>query len=113
MKILLVALMGLFLGNANPTPTAAEVADKFCSCGQPLVEVAQNNAELQKTDSRAYANKMEKAAGELLKCLGGQEGMEAMVKDLDYQQRLDFEKAVLKEMDTRCPAVASGLKAMK
>lgn len=113
MKILLVAFLGFFLGGDTPQPTAAEVADKFCSCGKPLVDVVSQNAALQKTDARAFSAKMEVAAGELLSCLGGQEGMEAMVKDFSYQQRKDFEQAVLKEMDGRCPDVAKGIKALK
>jgi hypothetical protein len=112
MKIILASLFGLFIGT-TPPPTAGEVADKFCSCGKPLVEVASQNVELEKKDPKAYANKMEKAAIQLQSCLGGQEGMEAMVKDMSYQQRMDFEQAVLKEMDSRCPDVAKGLKSLK
>ncbi len=113
MKTIILSLFALTLAQTDPTPSAKEVATQMCSCGKSIAQTAQTHAALKESDPRAYANHLEKSAKEMMGCLGGQEAMENFVKGKSYQQRMDFEKDVLKEMESTCPDVAAGLRSAK
>ena len=113
MKTILISLFALGLAHTDPTPSAKDVASQMCSCGKSVAAVAKEHAPLKESDPRAYANHMEKGARAMVNCLGGQEAMENFVKGKSYQQRVDFEKEVMKEMEATCPDVAAGLRSAK
>lgn len=92
--------------NAQANPTPEKVANQLCTCGQPLVDMSEKYASLTSEDPKAYANYREKAAKEVLACLGGFEYIEAIGKHLSYEQKVEFELAVYSKMKNQCADVA-------
>lgn len=92
--------------NAQANPTPEKVAEQLCTCGQPLVDVSEKHAQLASNDPKTYANYKETAAKEVLSCLGGFEYLEGTVKNLSYDQKVEFELAIYSKMKSKCPNVA-------
>ncbi len=113
MKVLLLGVVGLFLSaNSLNNPTPQEVAQRLCSCGQPLADAAQRYQALAQTDRAAYDNHLERASREVQTCLG-KNYLASILEPMDKAQQRTFRQALVMNMQQRCPDIAQAVLQMK